>query len=441
MGELGIAAALVIEPTARWGALAAAISLSAFAAVAWIAVALGRTPECNCFGALGSSRLGWSTGARNLLFAVIAALIAWNPSVEPSPMVWVGAVAGVAFATLGWFCFQLLRQNGRVLARLEALENALPTQSPGLAVGGAAPSFNLDDGSGNGISLEVLRGRGKPVLLAFLDADCAPCEELLPQLHRWQRERSDLAVAVISSGSRVDDPHTFDANGFSGVLVENDRRVATAYAVPGTPAAVLVGREGRIESQMALGADAIAALIDDVPGRRSPEESALRPAVGPAALAAGVGAVLVGATPASAQDPDPGIEEIRAKLTAAAPDFAADLEKVLDGIQKFFASKRKNATPKSARAAIAGQREDTVNLQADLATVTAESAQAQAVRDAMITSLGFQVEALDEFDNMLGLRSKPKIKRSRKKAFKLLTQARTAGYYASVGLGCTGKDC
>jgi hypothetical protein len=47
--------------------------------------------------------------------------------------------------------------------------------------------------------------------------------------------------------------------------------------------------------------------------------------------------------------------------------------------------------------------------------VTAESAESQAVRDTLLNSLGYHVEALDEFDHMLGLHSKQQIKRSQKR--------------------------
>src|SRR5262245_31550440 len=50
--ELTIAATLLISPLAPWGALAAAGLFALFTVViAWNLVR-GRTPDCNCFGAL-----------------------------------------------------------------------------------------------------------------------------------------------------------------------------------------------------------------------------------------------------------------------------------------------------------------------------------------------------------------------------------------------------
>lgn len=442
--EIGIAASLAAGPTAHLGAIAAAALLSAFAVAIWVAVSRGRTPECNCFGQLGASRLSRPMGARNLLLAAIAALVAWNPSVQPSSAALIGAAVGAAFVIQSWFCFQLLRQNGRILARVEALENkgVEGVAPPGdLPLGSVAPNFVLDDGSGRPTSLAGLGGPTTSVLLAFADPGCAPCRELLPELAKWQNERPDLAIALVTSGDRAEGHKQFQLEGISPVLVQKGREVAAAYGVSGTPSAVLIGHDGRIGSRVALGAEAIRSLVSDLPQRHSDQPLELRPAVGSAAVAAGVGAILIGASSATAETTDSGVEEIKAKLAGATPVIAADLKHLQGRLKKFLGSRLKRPSPTAARAAIRVQRKDVLSLQAELATVNAASPQAQAVRDAMTNSLSFHVQALEEFDHMLGLRSKSEITRSKKKAFKLLEQSRTNGYYANVGLGCSGKEC
>src|SRR5213594_3060845 len=71
----------------------------------------------------------------------------------------------------GWFGFQLLRQNGRLLFRLQALEQRLaqlptapgpslqpaPSGPHGLSVGSVAPAFELPDLNGGRGSLEQFR--------------------------------------------------------------------------------------------------------------------------------------------------------------------------------------------------------------------------------------------------------------------------------------------
>jgi len=81
-----------------------------------------------------------------------------------------------------WFFYQLVRQNGRILLRLEALEQRLeaqdaePPPSPtaaapsGLPVGSIAPEFESLDLAGTRHCLSEFRGRS--VLLIFFNPDC-----------------------------------------------------------------------------------------------------------------------------------------------------------------------------------------------------------------------------------------------------------------------------
>ena len=148
------------------------------------------------------------------------------------------ACAGIA-AWLGW---QLLRQNGRLLLRVEELESRLeewefgeasepghpftPPLSPdggegeapdrasrfssrsltqskikrdGLKAGTPAPDFRLPRLDGRGeLSLEEMRGRR--VLLVFSDPHCGPCNMIAPELenfHRSQADRDRSPVAAL----------------------------------------------------------------------------------------------------------------------------------------------------------------------------------------------------------------------------------------------------
>jgi hypothetical protein len=111
-------------------------------------------------------------------------------------------------AGLGWFCWQLLRQNGTLLLRLEAEgagrsparagAKALPPLEPGTA----APRFAGRDLHGEPVSLDSLLAPGRPVALFFTDPGCGACESALDAVARAQRERAgELTLAVISSGS------------------------------------------------------------------------------------------------------------------------------------------------------------------------------------------------------------------------------------------------
>jgi AhpC/TSA family protein len=83
-----------------------------------------------------------------------------------------------------WFCYQLVRQNGRILLRLEALEQRLevqdaepPSPTPaapsGLPLGAIAPEFELPDLTGTRHCLSDFRGRR--MLLIFFNPKCGFC--------------------------------------------------------------------------------------------------------------------------------------------------------------------------------------------------------------------------------------------------------------------------
>src|SRR6266581_4153578 len=80
----------------------------------------------------------------------------------------------------GWLLYQLLRQNGRILRRVEMLERQVarpgrgslpaPGPSPGLPVGTLAPDFQLANLTGGRKRLSDWRGRR--VLLIFFNPGC-----------------------------------------------------------------------------------------------------------------------------------------------------------------------------------------------------------------------------------------------------------------------------
>src|SRR5215208_3164104 len=200
LAELAVAATLLPASTAWWGALGALALLSVFIVGISINLARGRTPECHCFGQLHSAPAGWKTLARNGVLAAVAGFVLWEGyegGAGPSMLAWLGALStaqllgflgGVVVLALlagQWtFLVHLLRQNGRLLVRLEAVEatlaegssvvapstNGTPVhQAEGLPVGSEAPDFSLSGLHGETLTLEALRSSGKPVMALFTD--------------------------------------------------------------------------------------------------------------------------------------------------------------------------------------------------------------------------------------------------------------------------------
>jgi methylamine dehydrogenase accessory protein MauD len=192
----------------------------------------------------------------------------------------------------------LLRQNGRLLVRIEALEGGLTTDvavpapseneaqpEAGLPLGSQAPGFGLSGIYGETLTLDSLRARGKPVLLLFTHPDCPACTALLPEIGRWQQEHAArLTVSLVSRGTAEENRARSLEHGLTNVLLQDKWEVAKAYQVKTTPSAVLVGRDGTIGSPLAAGPEAIRALVTQTVGNpgRVPTPTAA-PALSPAA--------------------------------------------------------------------------------------------------------------------------------------------------------------
>ena len=278
--ELTVAVALVLPATAVAGALAAAVLLLAFTAAVGLTLARGRTPDCRCFGQIAAGPIGPKTLVRNAVLALIALLAAARggdlgvgPAViDPALAIGVGVVAVVALQ--GWLLLSVVAQNGRLLARFEALEKRLSASVPalaqsarGLPVGTAAPTFTASGLNGETMTLEALRAGDTPALLLFADPQCGPCNALLPDVGRWQRDHaSRLTIALVTRGTADANRTKVREHGLRSVLLQQDREIAASYQVSGTPSAVLVRSDGTVGSALAEGAEAIAALVSQSVG-------------------------------------------------------------------------------------------------------------------------------------------------------------------------------
>jgi len=133
----------------------------------------------------------------------------------------------------------------------------------GLKAGTLAPAFRLPDLEGRMISLEEYRG--KRVLLFFSDPQCGPCDELAPHLVRLHREsaKDGLGVVVVGRGSAEENRRKAEQHGIQFPVLLQDRKwkVSKAYEILATPAAFLIGGDGVIARDAAVGRDAIMALV------------------------------------------------------------------------------------------------------------------------------------------------------------------------------------
>src|SRR5829696_4568256 len=281
--ELTVAATLIPAATAWWGAIGALALLLVFIVGISINLARGRKPDCHCFGQLHSAPAGWKTLARNGALAAVAGFLLWEgfDGAGPSALAWLwalstaqllGIIGGVLVLVLlagQWgFLVHLLRQNGRLLVRLEAVEatladggsvvapsaNGTPIhqEAEGLPVGSEAPDFSLSGLHGETLTLDALRSSGKPVMALFTDPGCGPCNAMLPDVGRWQGEHAQkLTLALISRGEVEENKTKAQEHGLSNMLLQMDWEVSESYEVRGTPSAVLISTDGKIATPVA----------------------------------------------------------------------------------------------------------------------------------------------------------------------------------------------
>ena len=287
IAEIVIAFLLLTTSDVWMGAIAGLALALAFGTAIAINIALGRRPDCHCFGQVHSKPVGWSTFARSAVLAGLAAFLAWHAQTHAeyslptivnglSAAQALGAIFGlfvlIAIGAQLWLVLQLFRQNGRLLLRVEALEagqQVAQRQVPnrpilhGLPVGAQAISFDLPILGGGRATLEGFLRKGKPILLISTDPNCGPCNALMPDVAAWQKTLAEeLTIVVLSRGRLADNRTKAKEHGLSNVLVAPDQKVAEKYQALGTPTGVLIRSDATIGSPAMGGPDAIRQLVN-----------------------------------------------------------------------------------------------------------------------------------------------------------------------------------
>ena len=301
VAELAIAVFLLPVSTARYAALGGFLLMTAFIAGMIWNLRLGKAPDCHCFGQFHSEPISMMTVARNGVLAVASLFVLIAGWSDPgySLLGWVDDLSGfewtllvislllvAAVAGLGWTVMQMLGQNGRVLLRLDEMEQRFEAvasgqqfeavsagsnqkrpgeRRAGLPVGTEAPGFSLKGIHGETMSLDALLAAEKPVLLVFSDPNCGPCGALMPEVAKWQQEHADhFLTAIISRGTPAANQDKARSNGLGMVLLQENREVAEAYKSGGTPSAVVVTPNRLVATPLAEGSSQIRELVSEV---------------------------------------------------------------------------------------------------------------------------------------------------------------------------------
>jgi len=290
--EIAVPILILVPTTAFAGGGLAIVLLTVFSVAVAVNLAYGRRPACNCFGQLHSAPIGWPMLGRNAALMVIAVFATMNREVPTivGMMRWLEALtftprvvlaemtAGIALSSaVVMLLFQVLSQQGRILLRLDQLDkrfeifpsnqNTHTVPQQGVPIGLPAPSFELQHLEGGRTGLADLLKPSLPVILVFSNPNCGPCQQLMPEISRWQHEYSSkVTIALISEGKAKENRAKAAQHRLKLklVMVQRSREVAEQYQSYGTPSAVMIDANGTIGSFLAPGADAIQMLVSQV---------------------------------------------------------------------------------------------------------------------------------------------------------------------------------
>jgi peroxiredoxin len=185
----------------------------------------------------------------------------------------------VGVLSMAWSLLHVLRQHGRLLLRLEALEARIGTDEglgraeqglPGLLPATPFPPFRLPSLNDGEVALEEFRG--ERVLLVHWSPDCGYCRQIAPELaglHEGLRKRKTELV-LVSYGSPEANRALLEEHGLTcRVLLQPDGATVEGFAHMGTPVAYLLDEKGRIAKPVAVGARDVPELAAHAAGRHA----------------------------------------------------------------------------------------------------------------------------------------------------------------------------
>jgi thiol-disulfide isomerase/thioredoxin len=128
-----------------------------------------------------------------------------------------------------------------------------------IEIGEPVPEIMLEDLSGKEIALKD-DFKGENTLVLFWNPGCGFCQRMLPDLKKWEEEHPESTprLLVVSAG-------TEEANRQMGlnstVVLDQGFAVGRSFGVSGTPSAVHIDAEGKVTSEVAVGAPSLLGLV------------------------------------------------------------------------------------------------------------------------------------------------------------------------------------
>lgn len=131
--------------------------------------------------------------------------------------------------------------------------NGTPTN-----IGENLPEFSVENLDGEPVSPQDLVG--KRMLLTYWSLNCGWCEKMLDDLREWDKTRGvDEPELLLLSSGEAEKHRELGLRG--SIILDDDKKISEKLGMDGTPSAVLVNEDGKIVSEVAVGAENIFALI------------------------------------------------------------------------------------------------------------------------------------------------------------------------------------
>jgi peroxiredoxin len=171
-----------------------------------------------------------------------------------------------------WLAYELVRQNGRILLRLDAIEQQFGTdaapragakhpEAGGLPLGTLAPDFELPDLTG--VRRKISEFRGQPALLIFFNPQCGFCTKMAADLAALPTDgvNQQAVPIVVTTGDAEENRKLVESYGIRcPVLLQEEMEIAAQYDVHGTPMGYRIDGTGRIASGLTVGAEPLLLL-------------------------------------------------------------------------------------------------------------------------------------------------------------------------------------
>lgn len=137
-------------------------------------------------------------------------------------------------------------------------ENFFVTNGKPTNIGEDVPEFSTENLDGSIVSTKDLTGR--KTLLTYWSLNCGWCEKMLDDLREWDKTRGADEPELILLSSGEAEKHR-ELGLQSQIILEVDKDISKKFGMEGTPSAVLINENGKIASELAVGAENIWALI------------------------------------------------------------------------------------------------------------------------------------------------------------------------------------